>query len=522
MSKKNRNPAGYWTKERCKEVASLFNTRSEFSKAYRGAYSKAHRMDWLDGICSHMTYTRKPNNYWTKERCQKEALKYNTRSKFKDDFPSAYKSSKTGGWLDEICSHMEYAHKPNDYWTFERCHEEALKYNTKKEFRVNSSSAYSKTLRKKWVSDICSHMIDIKKPNRYWTKKRCHEEALKYNTKKELQENNSAVSTRAMRKGWWVEITSHMEQVNNIHGYWTFERCHEEALKYNTKKDFRRYGKGARWASTLNGWYDEITSHMKPLPNYLDRYLYQFIFSDGSMYVGITYDINKREKEHLNTEKSSVFKFLKENKGISYELNIIGYYEEFKALEKERELISKLKKNGINLLNKSKGGEIGGIKKHFTKETCVKTALKYKTKKDFKNKDGAIFRFSKRQPWYNEITEHMIIDYTKRKSNRIKKIKKGSKWNLSFDNCKNTALKFKTKTEFKKAFPTIFEHCRKNRWLEKICPHMKQPNIIWDFEVCKNEASKYNSRGGLKKGNQSAYNRARVEGWLDEFFPKNN
>jgi hypothetical protein len=47
--------------------------------------------------------------------------------------------------------------KPTGYWSFEMCREEALKYNTKYEFKLNSV-AYSAASKKKWINQICSHM----------------------------------------------------------------------------------------------------------------------------------------------------------------------------------------------------------------------------------------------------------------------------------------------------------------------------------------------------------------------------
>jgi len=48
--------------------------------------------------------------------------------------------------------------KPNGYWTYERCKEEALKYMTRGEF-AKESKAYDIAWREKWLDKICSHMI---------------------------------------------------------------------------------------------------------------------------------------------------------------------------------------------------------------------------------------------------------------------------------------------------------------------------------------------------------------------------
>ncbi len=66
------------------------------------------------------------------------------------------------------------------FWTKDKCHEEALKYNTKKDFKEKSISVYSICVRRKWIDDICEHMVELVKAVGYWTKERCLEEIKKY------------------------------------------------------------------------------------------------------------------------------------------------------------------------------------------------------------------------------------------------------------------------------------------------------------------------------------------------------
>src|SRR5690606_14251331 len=99
--------------------------------------------------------------YWTKEMCQEEALKYNTRTQFSKSNSSAYNSSISNGWLDEVCEHMIIIKNPNNYWTKDRCQREALIFDSKTKFKNNSSSAYSKSYKKGWLDNICSHMKKV-------------------------------------------------------------------------------------------------------------------------------------------------------------------------------------------------------------------------------------------------------------------------------------------------------------------------------------------------------------------------
>ena len=61
-------------------------------------------------------------------------------------------SMLNNGWLDELCPHMK-TKKPNGYWTKERCAEEALKYETKSEFQKNSGGAYRAALKHNWLRE---------------------------------------------------------------------------------------------------------------------------------------------------------------------------------------------------------------------------------------------------------------------------------------------------------------------------------------------------------------------------------
>lgn len=153
---------------------------------------------------------------WTKEKCKEEALKYNSRSEFYKKSPSAYNKSIKMGWIDEICESMVVLKKPDRYWTKEKCKEEALKYNSKIEFKLGSISSYIVSTKNGWTDEICSHMVNLRKSVGYWTKEKCQEEALKYNSRTEFQKNSVSAYVRSRKEGWLDEICSHMNKLKNI------------------------------------------------------------------------------------------------------------------------------------------------------------------------------------------------------------------------------------------------------------------------------------------------------------------
>jgi hypothetical protein len=50
--------------------------------------------------------------------------------------------------------------QPPSYWTLERCHTEALKYDTRRAFALGTSSAYQSARQNQWLDKIGTHMID--------------------------------------------------------------------------------------------------------------------------------------------------------------------------------------------------------------------------------------------------------------------------------------------------------------------------------------------------------------------------
>jgi len=99
----------------------------------------------------------------TKDICREEALKYSNRRDFQMNAIGAYATARREGWLNDVCLHMKVNKRPKGYWTKEKCQEEALKYASKKDYKKNSQSAYLASIRNAWIDETCSHM-KVKKP----------------------------------------------------------------------------------------------------------------------------------------------------------------------------------------------------------------------------------------------------------------------------------------------------------------------------------------------------------------------
>lgn len=288
--------------------------------------------------------------------------------------------------------------KPNNYWTKERCQEEALKYETRKDFNKNCVSAYNRSVKNKWIDEICSHMIRIIHKKGFWTKEKCQEEALKYQTKNEFENNCGSGYDAARRYKWIDEICSHMVKIKNEKGFWTKDKCQEEALKYDDRTLFNKESGGAYHAAHINGWLNEICSHMKIKGNKYKRCIYAYEFSDNFVYVGLTYNIRERNLQHL--KNGPVYDHIQLNN--NYKLKQLTEYIPIEdAKEKEIHYIKIYKERNYKLLNSANGGELGGGIKKWSFEKCIDDAKKYKNKNEYRKSKS--YRSATRNKWLDEI-----------------------------------------------------------------------------------------------------------------------
>ena len=90
-----------WTYDSCYKEARKYKTKTEFQRGSSGAYVYARengylsKFDWFDEI-------KKPNGYWTKERCEEESRKYQSKKEFVKGCSAAHHAAVVNGWLDEF------------------------------------------------------------------------------------------------------------------------------------------------------------------------------------------------------------------------------------------------------------------------------------------------------------------------------------------------------------------------------------------------------------------------------------
>jgi predicted GIY-YIG superfamily endonuclease len=299
MKRKKRD---YWTKEKCIKEALKYNKRSDFKNGSGGAYRACQKNGWIDDVCGDMKYSgnrfkRLVYIYEFDDKNVYVGLTYNIQerdNKHKRDKRSmVFRHIQKTGLIPKL-SYTEYMHveeskikegefvkkfRDNGYkilnssktggigggylkWTFEKCKIEALKYNLRTQFAKGNNSAYNSARKYGWMDDVCIHMNKkIIKNKGYWTKERCGEEALKFKSTSDLP---TGAYHSMLRNGWLNELCSHMK-LQKPNGYWTKEKCIEEALKYSSKLSFQTATGGAYRISLDKGWLNDICVHMNKI-----------------------------------------------------------------------------------------------------------------------------------------------------------------------------------------------------------------------------------------------------------------
>ena len=275
-----RKPANFkWSKEKCQEEALKYNHKIDFKKNSKGAYPAALSNGWINDICSHMMplgnkYKRMiyrfvfPDNYFyvgltcNSNRRKKEHLKKSNSAVY--DY---IQKTKSIPFYEELTDYLEidvaqiqeeyWKNKSEEdgylclnkaktgalgdynlFWTKEKCYEEALKYNSRTEFMNGCPSAFNSSHKNKWIDDVCSHMM-LKQKN--WKDKEvCRQDALKYDTRYEYYAGSCSSYDSARRNGWLNEICSHMIELRKPKGYWTLENSITEAKKYNKSNELKK------------------------------------------------------------------------------------------------------------------------------------------------------------------------------------------------------------------------------------------------------------------------------------------
>jgi predicted GIY-YIG superfamily endonuclease len=243
---------------------------------------------------------------------------------------------------------------------------------------------------------------------------------------------------------------------------------------------------------------------MEPVGSRYERLIYAYEFPDNSVYVGLTYNLDKRDKSHMSKDNSAVFKHML-NTGLKpVRKTLTAFLNKDEASKLEGQMEKKYRDEGWTILNRSKTGTLGGGIRKWTDDKIKTEILKYTTLNDFYKNSRSAFNAAKNRgdDFFNEIVKNLDrkIEYS------------------TDEQLRNRAKLYKTKSEFMKNDISSYSKSRRrgDDFFNSITSHMIPIRKKWTEENLKSEALKYQSKKSFHNGSPSAYNAAKTKG--DEFF----
>lgn len=296
--------------------------------------------------------------------------------------------------------------KRKGYWTYENLKIEAEKFSSRKEFRDNNKWAYELAL-KNGIPDIVYGKYVAKKTK--WTDEAIMLEMKKYNTPSDFIKNNKHAYDVSVKRGLITKRFVDFVHKNKLSDY-TLDVLQEVANKYQTRSQFQRQDAKYYRAAHRKGILDEVCSHMIQSGNLYKRFVYVFL-KDNNVYIGLTCNLTNRLNAHRRT------KTMVEIFGEEFNFSIVSELMSAQdAAEQEKKLIEEYTTLNFNVINKAKGGALGGIHRKWTKELCHELALKYDSIKTMRQENEPLYTVIKRRKWLVDCTSHI-----KRKKNSFVK-----------------------------------------------------------------------------------------------------
>jgi hypothetical protein len=220
------------TKEQIIELAISCENKGEFIKKHYNIYTYLNKTSFKKEIMALIPRKIK----WTPELLIGEARKYNSRSQWLKNNASSYNIANRDTELYKKCvEHMGSCGKfgePNTVkkYTYEIVKDVYSKYNTINELFSNDRNIYNAAIRNGWHKEFSKDMQKYVTRKQVWTYERVKEEALKYNSIKEFREKNRSAYFKAVYSKWLVDVIGHMTGGNTK---WTLEKIVDRLSKHD-------------------------------------------------------------------------------------------------------------------------------------------------------------------------------------------------------------------------------------------------------------------------------------------------
>jgi hypothetical protein len=294
------------------------------------------------------------------------------------------------------------------------------------------------------------------------------------------------------------------------HIKWTYEKCKEEALKYQTRNEFQKKSPSGYGASIKKGFLDKVCAHMVPAGSYYLRMVYVYEFSDKHVYVGLTCNKDERHYNHLKQSSSSpVYSHMVSIGETPIYRDLTNGYIDYKLAQKmEGETIQEYIKKGWTILNKRiKGGELGGIVIKWDDDTLKEICLQYTDLQKLRKERYDVYVAVYKRKNHSQFTGHMI---------------KKKDYNRTFESVWEIAKKYTNKQDFRKYDLPAWKYAYENNFMDKISGHMevlKRPPYTLEDAI--KVVKEYTSRTRFMREKIGAYRLLVKHNLLDKFLPSN-
>lgn len=320
-----------------------------------------------------------------------------------------------------------------------------------------------------------------------WTLEKLQEEADKYETRGEFWKKSESAATISRNKNLIDELFKN--HINNGYtkkqvkeGYWTIEALQKEANKYETRGEFRSSNFKAYKRASVKKILDKLfekhinNGYLKKEKYKENNYvIYVYEFKKYNIaYIGLTNDINRRDKQHIWNKKEKMSLYCKENnislpKYKILEKELISN----EAQLKEQYWIDVYKKNNWDLFNSSKGGALGGNKTKWNKNKLKTITKKYKNRNEFRINNNLAYVAACRKKILDELFENH--------PNNGFLVKRNGYWTK--ENIKKEAKKYKYRSDFSKYNGSVYNAALKLNILNYVFKNHKNNG----FKIKKSE-----------------------------------
>lgn len=348
-------------------------------------------------------------------------------------------------------------------------------------------------------------------PMGYWRdKERILSVIVTTKSRSEFQERYSGAAAAARQMGIYNELSDLMVEKGiwqkKNHIFWTKKSCVAEIRKYNTVTDLLNNNMGAYLYARKHGFWEEESLRMEKRGSLRLRKIYVFEFDDRHAYVGLSYNPQKREKDHLRDKDSAVYIHLQETNCPYIFKELSPFLEREVASIKEEEFKQLYKKNGWLMLNRMKCGGLGSLgSTKYSKEQVREIASKYDCRSDFNENDKGAYLYAYKNGWLDEICEGMP--------------KFKGREEPTDDEIIEVVRHCRNRTELKSHHTKIWNKLVETGQIDFYFPKRKTLKEQWPDERISEVVGMCKNRRELMNKYRGAYDLLRKDGRIDSFYP---